>query len=267
MRLSRVLVVCTLLVGLTGCTPPVPAPSSAPPTPPAVPTPTPTETADPAPAPTLAEDVLMVVTATATADNGAVMLLTETVHRSLAWNDPASSELPGMMISACGGGVDTSLFEANLWTFARVDVTAVLQPGAPWPANRRIFVDPQATYLDVASTGFPADDDEDSADVPNCRRSKTIDGPGTGYLSVGFAGDSDEVGAAAQFTKWANHNYGFVGIRVGGQTAASAGITLSNCSATVTDAGTALHGNATWWSSNVQDTRCVFGSMQEDTDF
>ena len=37
--------------------------------------------------------------------------------------------------------------------------------------------------------------------------------------------------------------------------------------AEVTDAGLELNGDAEWWASHVKDTRCVFGSDQEDTEY
>lgn len=81
------------------------------------------------------------------------------------------------------------------------------------------------------------------------------------------AGDTDEVDAAGHFTKWANHRWGFTGVRVAGHTAASSGITLSACDHVVTGAGLALHGDADWWSTLDNDTHCLFGSPQETKDF
>lgn len=278
MRIARSLAAIAAVLLLAGCIPwpPKPAPDVSAPTPTpatsltptATPKPTPTATpvaAEPAP-PGYADDVLLVVTATATADNGAVLDLTLQVHRAQSWDTPGAGQA-ATMTAACAGGLDEGVFAANLWSFATVTVDAVQREGGSWPGNRRIFMLPYASYLDLATDGFPADDDEASADTPHCRRDKVIDGQGAGSVVVGFAGDSDAAGAAGNFTRWANHNYGFVGVRVAGQTAASAGITISDCAAIVTAAGLELNGNADWWSSRVDESHCVHGSLQEQQDY
>jgi hypothetical protein len=262
MRMLRAsaLAVIPLAVLLTACTPPAPEPvpeaSSEAPAP------------APAPAPDpLAEDVLMVVNATATADNGAVLDLSLTIHRSLAWDDPAGASRAALMTSVCSGGLDDSVYESGLWSFASIDVDAVARTGPTWPADHRLFFLPYATYVTVGTDGFPIDDDEVDPATPHCVRSKFFEGPGTGTAIVGFAGDTDEFGAAGNFTHWANHNYGFSVVRVSSQTAADVGMALSDCSYEVTDAGLELNGDADWWASHVEDTRCVFGSDQEDTEY
>lgn len=209
----------------------------------------------------------MVVTATATAENGAVLDLSLTVHRSLAWDDPEAASRAALITTACDGGLDASLFEANLWSFAAIDVEATERVGTAWPAEHRLFLLPYSTYVTIATEGFPIDDDEVDFGVPNCRTDKFFEGPGSGTVVVGFAGDTDELGAAGNFTKWANHNYGFSVVRVASQTAATVGMTLSECSYVVTDAGLELNGDADWWATHIEDTRCVFGSDQEDIDF
>ncbi len=251
-----------VLLALTGCTPPSPAPTAAPPVESA--------TATPTPAPTdaaLADDVLLVITTVATADNGAVLDLTLTVHRPLAFDDPAVGAAAAAMTDACGGGTDDGLYAENLWTFATVDVAAVARAGAEWPADRRIILSPLSTSVSVAGDGVVLDDDEVDSATPNCRRDKHLDTAGAGTLIVGFAGDTDDVGAAGQFTKWANHMWGFSGVRVSGQSAEAAGITLSECTFTVTPAGEELNGAAEWWVERNDDTKCQTGSPTETQDF
>ena len=245
---------------LTGCTPPSEAPTPV----------EPVETASSTPSPTaeaLAEDVLLVVSAVATAENGAELDLTLTVHRPLAFDDPAVGPAAALMTEACGGGTDDALYADNLWTFATVDVDAAARPGAEWPDDRRIILSPLSTYVSVAGDGVVLDDDEVDPSTPNCRRDKHLDAAGSGTLVVGFAGDTDDVGAAGQFTKWANHLWGFSGVRVAGQTAEAAGIVLSSCTYTVTDSGAALYGGADWWIERNDDTVCQVGSGQETKDF
>ena len=88
---------------LAGCTP-VPAPPAGPPSE----TPKPVETVEPAPA--LDPDVLLVVSAVATADSGAVLNLTMTVHKATAWNDPSAPDRPALMTSGCDGSFDESMY-------------------------------------------------------------------------------------------------------------------------------------------------------------
>ncbi len=254
---ATALAVIPLALLLTACIPPTPAPtpeasSEAP--------------APPAPEP-LAEDVVMVVNATATADNGAVLDLSLTVHRSLAWDDPAAASRADLMTSVCNGGLDASVYEQGLWSFSSIDFEAIEREGTAWPTGHRLFLLPNSSYVNVATDGFPIDDDEVDAATPDCRRDKFFEGPGSGTVVVNFAGDSDEFSAAGNFTNWANHNYGFSVVRVSSQSAADVGITLSDCSYEVTDAGLDLNGDADWWSSHVTDTRCVFGSDQEEVDY
>ncbi len=265
MILSRALVVVPLsLLLLAGCTPQTPAPPAVDETP--VETSAAAPQPDPPTDPVYAPDVMLVVTATATADNGATLDLSLQVHQSQNWNAPGTTQ-QATMTTACSGGLDAGIYEQGLWSFTTLDVDSVLREGPEWPVNRRLFVAPNATYVMLASNGFPADDDEVSSDTPRCRRDKVMDGQGTGSLVMGLNGDSDAAGASGNHTRWANHNYGFVAVRVAGQTAASAGITLSDCTALVTDAGREFNGDADWWSSRIDDTHCVFGSLTEEQNF
>ncbi len=244
-----------VLLAVSGCTPPAQpaAPSaSASPTEALAATPTPV-------AEVLAADVLLVVSTVATADNGAVLDLTMTVHRPTAFDDAASSASAALMTDACGGGTDDSLYAADLWTFASVDVEAVARPGPSWPANRRITLYPLSTNLNLAADAAVLDDDEVDPATPFCRRDKHLDTAGTGTLVVGLIGDTDDVSAAGQFTRWANQMWGFSAVRVAGQSAADAGIALSDCTFTVTEAGTELNGASAAWIERNDETVCQVG--------
>ncbi len=256
---ATALAVIPLALLLAACTPPTPAPAPAPEASSEAPAP-------PAPEP-LAEDVVMVVNGTATADNGAILDLSLTVHRSLAWDDPEAASRTTLMSTVCSGGLDDEVYEAGLWSFASIDVAAVEREGAAWPAGHRLFFLPYTTFVAVGTDGFPIDDDEVDPATPHCLRDKYFEGPGTGTAIVGFAGDTDDFGAAGNFTKWANHNYGFSIVRVAGQSAKDVGMTLSDCGYLVTDAGLELNGDANWWATHFEDTRCVVGSDQEDHDY
>jgi hypothetical protein len=273
MRIPRasVLIVLPLSVALllAGClpiftTPPPGIPSTSEPSPSNSVSPTLTE---PAPIePALADDAVLVVSTTVTADNGAVLDLRLVVHRSTAWNDPVGAERAAMMTAACLGALDAGVYDANLWSFALVDVTATARDGAEWPAGHRLFLEPYSGYVSIASSGFPLDDDEVSAETPHCQRDKYLESAGSGEIVVGVAGDTDTVEAAGHFTKWANHNYGFVNVRVSSQTAADVGMSFSDCSYSVTDAGKELGGDAPTWHLLTNDTHCAVGSSQEQKD-
>jgi hypothetical protein len=205
--------------------------------------------------------VLLVVTATATADNGAALDLTMTVHKATAWNDSAAADRPAVMTGVCEGYLDASVYEANLWSFLAVDVTATAEGAATWPADKRIRLFP--TFNDdvaLASGGFLVEDPNVDMATPHCQRDRYIYEAGVGSLIAGIQGDTDEVAAAGNFTRWANQLYGFVGREVAGQSAADAGITISNCSFLVTPAGAELNGGADWWSDHSDESNCYTGS-------
>lgn len=245
-----------ILLALSGCTTP-PAPSEP------VASSSPSETPSASPSPTaeaLAEDVLLVVTAVATADNGAVLDLTMTVHRPTAFDDPASAASAALMTDSCGGGTDDSLYAEQLWTFASVDIDAIARPGTAWPANHRLYFEPLATYVSIAADGAVRDDDTVDPATPHCLTDKHLDMPGSGTMVVGLEGDTDDVSAAGQFTRWANQMWGFSGVYVAGQSAAEAGIVLSECAFIVTDAGAALNGGSADWIERIDDERCQVGN-------
>ncbi len=245
------LLVLPLVLLLAGCGDPPPDPG------------TPTKAA-PTESPTVAAldpDVLLVVSATATAEDGSVLDLTMTVHRATAWDDSTGSDRASLMTSTCEGYLDAGVYEANLWSFLKVDVDATQSGSAAWPAAKRIRLFPLATddYA-LASGGALVDDPDVTSETPHCARDRYIYGAGESTLVVGIQGDTDAVEAAGHFTRWANTLYGFVGREVGGQTAAEAGITLTDCSYTVTPAGEELHGGADWWSEHIDESDCYVGS-------
>lgn len=247
-------------LALTACGPGEPAPA---PTKTATLTPSTSPSATPTPTPTasLPDDVVMVVTAVATADNGSVMDLSLTIHRPTAWDDPAAAASPALMTDVCAGSLDDGVYEIAAYGFASIDFVAVQRAGADWPTDHRLFLTPNAAYMPVATDGFPMDDDEVDPATPHCKREKFFEGPGTGTVVLGFRDD------ATTLTRWATHNFGFSVVRVAAQTAASVGMSLTGCHVLVTPSGEAAGGNAPGWSSRVDDTHCIYGSLQEVSDF
>lgn len=239
--MRTVLVAPALLVvlALAGCSPtPAPTPSETP-------EPTPTETVEAPPEVVLDDDVLLHVTATATGTAGNELELDLQVHRAVAWDDAPDSA--ALMTSTCEGALENSVYQANLWSFATVDVAAT----GSWTADS-IELRPLADdVVSLASSGFLSEDDNVDQATPHCLRARSFATPGEGALLLGFSGDSDEAGAAGNFTRWANVRYGF---------AVPDGITLSDCEFTVTDAGTELNGGAEWWGDVVSATECSTGA-------
>jgi len=255
MQHRNALVIASLavpLLFLAGCTPPAPAPV----TPPAA------SDGPSAPAEVpLPEDALLEVTATATADNGAALSLRAVVHESLAWDDPAAASLADLMSQVCDGSLETSVYQDQLWSFTRIDVTATPVDGTPaWPEGRRFHLFPIAGNDAIAADGAVVDDEDVDIAMPFCLRDKYLPGAGAGTIVLGLAGDTDEVTAAGNFTRWANTFYGFGTIEVQSQTAADVGITLSECTYAVSDLGLSLGGENESWESTSSDTVCSVGA-------
>jgi len=258
-RALTAVAVVPLLLLLTACGPGDPEPTKSPSaTATSTAKPSSTPTAKPVAEPPLPADALLLVKATATADNGAVMDIRMTVHRSLAWSTPEGASMGDVMSNVCAGALEASIYQDQLWTFTALDVEAKLRGTTAWPGYR-MFVLPSAGYVAEAITDYPFDDDSVDGGTPHCKRDKFIDGPGSGTVVIGIPGDTDEVSAAGQFTRWANHGYGL--------TATAGGVKLSECSYLVTTAGEALHGGADWWGSTVNDTHCRFGADVDDIEF
>lgn len=279
-RCSSLIVLAAIpVLVLAGCAPaadPTSAPSSS------ASAPTPATTTATATAPTeeptddpadeseddsseLDDDIVLSVDATATASNGAVLQLNLQVHQSERWDDANTSDRADLMTETCDGSLDNTVYSANLWSFTEIDYEAVHDDSTPgWPADGRVSLLPATKYLAVAADGFIRDDNSVDTATPFCKRDKFITGAGDGETVVGFAGDTDDVGAAGGYTKWANHRYGFVSGKPGASAAASAGVLISDCTYTVTDVGAEYHGGAAWWKESKNSTKCTIGSGEKE---
>jgi hypothetical protein len=258
-RRPAVLLIAVALAGLalTGCDPLPPAPSG---------TPSSSGSAEPAsetsaPSDALAElpdDAVLGISAVVTDASGASLRLTAVVHRSVAWDSPEGTPLAALMTSGCLGALDESVYADQLWSFAQVDVTAAPLTGT-WTAGTEVAVHPSTDFLSLASDGALVELPGKAAEAPHCDRSRALSGAGEGRLVVGFQGDTDAVGAAGHFTRWANHRYGFATL--------ASGTTLSDCVVVVTELGTSLGGGAPTWSTLDDGSTCTVGtSLPEDTD-
>lgn len=239
MRALHVATALLVVIALAGCGP---APS---PTPSETPEPKPTETVEGPAEPEVDEDVLLQVSATATGSAGNELDLDLQVHRAASWGDvPALADL---MTATCDGALENSVYEENLWSFGFADVAAT---GA-WSGDSFLLLPNADDVVSLSSTGFLSEDDSVDSATPHCLRTRTFAEPGKGQLVLGFAGDSDELGAAGNFTRWANARYGFI---------APAGVTITDCEFTVTEAGAELNGGAEWWGDVVSDSECSTGA-------
>ena len=255
-----------LVFALAGCNPGNPAPDGSGTSTPSDDPSSPPDDGSPNSAPlVLPADAVLLVQTVATAENGATMDLALIVHKSTAWDDPAASDRPALLTAGCEGGYDESIYADQLFSFATIDVTATATSGT-WPtdgsvetADDVVYVFPGADYLSLASTGFLLEESTFDSSTPHCRRGRVIDGSGEGTIVVGFRGDTDDVGAAGGYTRWANHNYGF--------TVDGTNMTLTDCSVTVTPLGEEFGWSEADAGTFVTDQFCRFGVAEgEDSD-
>jgi hypothetical protein len=208
----------------------------------------------------LPADALLVVSATIEARNGATMQVSEVVRKATAWDDATAPERPAAMTAECAGALDESVYEANLWSFAVIDVTATPTNATAWPADEGVWLFPDNEYVAQAESGVLGQDEAVDPDTPNCLRLKNITQPGGGQIVAGFQGDTDAMDAAGHFTRWANHNYGF--------SSYSDGLVISDCSLHVLPLGTELGWpDPPGYESVIETELCRFGNFVEDVDY
>ena len=241
-----------LVLALAACDPGSPVPADDPVVDPPV-----TEEEPPAAEPLdLPDDALVAVSATIEASNGATMRVLSVVRRSLAWGDPAGADRAARMTEECAGYLDDAVYASALWSFTVVDVTATLIDGA-WPSGEGVVVFPDPAFTAVAESGVLGEADVDDGATPHCFRPKTLTQPGAGAIVVGLHGDTDAVGAAGGFTRWANHTYGYAAL--------DPGLGMTDCELTVTPLG-----EESGWSDAAgavtEDGLCRFGIFTEDVD-
>lgn len=227
------------------------SPSGDPTDPGADPTPTPTETeAIETGSIDVPDDTVLYVQGVATATNGATLQLDYVVRKSTAFDDPAGADRVALFLDACAGAYDEDLLAADLFSFALVEIEATQLTGT-WPVGEGVYLWPNSHFVALASSGFLVDDSSNS-EAPNCKRDRSIVGPGEGTLVIAFRGDTDDVMAAGGFTKWANHDYGF--------TSLDDSLSLSLCSAIATPLGVEFG-----WPADaqnyVEDDNCRYGEL------
>ena len=197
--------------------------------------PAPTSSASTAPSVVLDPDIVLYVSATATDASGVTADISLRLHTSTSWSDDDDSATirPEFIASACADGLTPALFADETWSFALVDVSAVVASGT-WPAGSMVTVLPAADDVPIASGGIIIPDPAAPASGDLCASSKAIGGAGDGTLVLGLTGDA---AGAKPLTAWADYRYGFV---------AGNGFTLSNCVYLVTAAGQSAGGDGDW---------------------
>lgn len=204
------------------------------------------ETTDEAVVPNEIEpDAVLIVRATATADNGAVLSLEYQVHQSVRWDDVPGQTLPAALVEDCPI-LTPAVFADGKWSFTRTNLTAIPADGsAEWPSTGIVGVLPSAAAVYSSGRGVLAS--EAASGVPLCETPKTISTAGRGGLAVGIPGDADI------FTAWAGQRFGFTAL---------AGVALSECSVELTPLGSSLGGGFGWAPISTADD-CSSGATTE----
>lgn len=246
------LLLLTLLaipLALSACAPqPAPIATSAPTE--AAPEPSSTPTMEPAEAP-LPDDALLSLTATAELNGGPVAHVSLVVHKSLAWDDPKAADLAAAMTSTCDGSLEESVYNEQLFTFTRVDYSAVpVADGGMWTAGPAFDLMPSAS-IPIAPLGDATDADSADISTPLCLRNKEFPIIGEGALVLGLEGDTDENLAAGNFTRWSNQAYGFV--------SKQPEVVFTDCKYTVTELGNELGPGIAAWNESIADSMCAVG--------
>lgn len=193
-------------------------------------------------------DEVLLIFATATAENGSRLSLETQVHLAIPFDDIAGQTLPKGMMDDCGAELTTNILRDQAWSFTRSNTSAVAAVGSPgvWPTESRIDVHPSGLEAYVAGRGM-FDSDPTTGNLA-CRQGKYFVGPGNGGLAVGIPGDA--VNDATRFTRWANQDYGYT---------TSSGVTISECRFEVTDLGRQYGGGSASWRLVSDASNCIVG--------
>lgn len=257
MRLRPVIATTALAVlVLSGCglLPPAPpggpAPSEAPTS-----TPTPTE---PAAAP-LPDDALLSVSMRATADTGAAVDILLVLLKPEPYDSPTAAVRVAKTVGWCEDEIDQSVLGIDGgYSFGQLDVTATAVPGtAPWPSDLELHLVPGendgpslAHGGDVHQVERPNELNEEAFYVPHCLQDGFMPVPGAGSLYLGWNGDAPSLNA------WIGANYG-ASFLLWGEPIDPDQVTLSNCSAVITDLGKSLGASESNMTEFFASSQCI----------
>ena len=235
MSVARIATIAVFAVGaLAGCVPSTPAPVDSPDT---SNTPQATESAAPTPTasmPAFADDqIVLTISATATATNGASLDLVMQTYYPVAADSPEAAQIQDYLASV--GNVsdvaDPAFTEAKNAIIQVIKLTATATSGS-WPAGSGVLpmLGPGATDTIIDMPAGP---------ISGNRLSLT--GAGNGF---GVAAIYNDDGSPLDLANWANRftSYGFAD--------AFAGSRLTNCAPALTALGSGSPGVSGWSSHN-----------------
>lgn len=193
------------------------------------------------------DDVLLVVTGHATADNGATAMVTTTVHEPLSIDDAAAAPMLDAMTAFCTGEVDRAVLHDVDARLVRVDDRATLLSGV-WPIDLPLAIGPDSTsaFVTAAAGGgvfqqqvLPAH--PDPADyVPHCLEPAflTMGSSGSVYLAE-YIERANNIGLD-NATFWGHLRYGFT---TPYDLFTAQRVTFDHCTSQLTALGTARLGD------------------------
>ncbi|TBN55396.1 hypothetical protein EYE40_14390 [Glaciihabitans arcticus] len=238
-----------LLAGCAPEPPPIPLPL------PVEGEPTPTAEADPLP-----DDAMLLVTAVATATNGAQLDLRAVVREPQGWNLPAAKPGLDRLLEWCDGELDQASIEAGNFTVVPVEYSATAVGDTAWPNGETIWLHPEPGRAVLAATGAikqveVVDESQPGDYVPHCLQNATMPGAGEGTVYLGFEGDTGGNEDYAIGHAWASVSHGFSNTQV----EAAANIDFSECTAKILPAGTEWGAPGLGWAEDFVDYRCTVG--------
>ncbi|MCO5293362.1 MAG: hypothetical protein M9882_00445 [Homoserinimonas sp.] len=208
----------------------------------------------------------------ATADNGAVLALSVTVHSSWTFDSTEAAAANQAISAWCQGEVDSSMLADFKASFTTVDYSAVQVGTAAWPSDLPIALTPFGQPLYVAATGDVAQLEILSQNaspgdyIPHCLQQPFLQGVGSGSTYVAISGDSVGTGNTPPLQGWAGLNYGFNTVIPAGTLKGQpfAGVpagraTLTECKATITSLGSSSGAPSANWKENFQAGGCSVG--------
>jgi hypothetical protein len=210
------------------------------------------------------EDAVIVVTAAATASNGAVMDISVIAHSPNPFSADGAADDWAATTAWCVGEIDDSIIADQGYSFTTVDVTATTREG-DWPDDTPLLLAPLpyfdatlATGGDLVQTNQPSLPGQTAGSVPHCAQPALLLGPGSGQLFVGIPGDVDgDASGTPSLGGWANRKYG-VNTHVPGDDQAAA-VTFSECTVQITDLGASLGAPTASWQQAFQSDFCIAG--------
>lgn len=208
----------------------------------------------------------------ATADNGAVLALSVTVHSSSTFDSTTAAPAVQAINAWCEGEVDSSMLASFNASLTTVDYSAVQVGSTAWPSDLPIALSPFGQPIYVAATGDVAQleilgQNASPGDyIPHCVQQPFLQGVGSGSTYVAISGDSVGTGSTPPLQGWAGLNYGFnTAIPAGtlkGQPFAGvpAGkVVLTDCKATITSLGSSNGAPTANWSEDFTASYCAVG--------